>query len=408
MRTRRILSRAALATALCLSATTLATLGQVARAGTGAVTAQVSTVDACPPAKAPMAQCFAKVRVASGAQVAPQAAAPTGFGPADLRSAYALPGTGGAGHTVAIVDAFNDPSVEADLATYRSTFGLPACTAASGCLRVVNQAGAASPLPTDDAGWALEISLDVDMVSATCPDCHILLVEATSNSIDDLGAAVDTAARLGADAISNSYGSQEFAAEQQFEAHYNHPGHAVVASAGDSGYGAAYPASSAFVTAVGGTTLRRAGTGWTESVWSGTGSGCSAYIAKPSWQTDAHCPMRMEADIAAVADPATGVAVYDTFSQSGWLTVGGTSASAPIIAALYAMTGATAGVTGGETPWLRHTASNVRDVTTGTNVPGVSATTCGGDYLCTGTAGYDGPTGWGTPQGLGSLTSAAG
>jgi subtilase family serine protease len=396
--------RAALAVTACLATTAVVTLSSVARAGTGAVAPRVSTVDACPPAAAPLATCFAKVRVNPGTGVAPQALTPTGFGPADLRSAYALPATGGAGRTVAIVDAFSNPSVEADLATYRSSFGLPECGTASGCLQIVNQDGTASPLPQADQGWGLEISLDVDMVSAACPDCHILLVEATSNSIDDLGAAVDTAARLGAVAISNSYGSQEFAAEQQFETHYNHPGHAVVASAGDSGYGPAYPASSAFVTAVGGTTLQRNGSGWTESVWSGTGSGCSAYIPKPVWQNDAHCPMRMMNDVAAVADPGTGVAVYDTFGQDGWLTVGGTSASAPIIAALYAMTGATASVTGGETPWLRHTATNFRDVTTGTNVPGVSAATCGGDYLCTGTAGYDGPTGWGTPQGLTGLT----
>lgn len=399
MRTRRIV----LAAVACLSVTGAVAAGRAALAGTAAP--QMSTVDACRPVAAPLATCFAKVRAESGARVAPLAATPSGYGPADLRSAYALPAAG-AGRTVAIVDAFSDPSVESDLATYRSTFGLPACTSASGCLRVVNQDGAAAPLPATDEGWAVEISLDVDMVSATCPDCRILLVEATTNSIDDLGAAVDTAARLGADAISNSYGSQEFAAEQQFEAHYNHPGHAVVASAGDSGYGPAYPASSAFVTAVGGTTLQRNGTSWTESVWSGTGSGCSAYIAKPSWQNDAHCPMRMMNDVAAVADPATGVAVYDTFGQTGWLTVGGTSASAPIVASVYAMTGATAGVKGGETPWLRHSPTNFRDVTAGTNVPGVSAATCGGDYLCTGTAGYDGPTGWGTPLGLDGLTNS--
>jgi hypothetical protein len=365
----------------------------------GAGTAEVSTVDACPPATPGKAMCFAKVRVVPGTRVAPLAAAPAGFGPADLTSAYAVPAGAGSGRTVAIVDAFGAPAVEADLAVYRSTFGLPPCTVADGCLRVVNQDGAASPLPAGDQGWALETSLDVDMASAICPSCKILLVQATSNAIDDLGAAVDTAARLGADSISNSYGSPEFAAQSQFESHYHHPGQAVVVSAGDNGYGVSFPASSAFVTAVGGTTLKRDGAGWAESVWSGTGSGCSAYVAKPSWQTDAHCPMRMLNDVAAVADPGTGVAVYDTFGTTGWLTVGGTSASAPIIGALYAM----AGTDGGDLPWLHHLAGAFRDVTTGTNVPGISAATCGGDYLCTGTAGYDGPTGWGTPQGLAGL-----
>jgi subtilase family serine protease len=400
-----LLLRSAAAVAVCLAVGGAVAATRAAQAAAGSAP-QMSTVDACAPVPAPLAACFAKVRVDAAARTPAAAAVPTGYGPADLRSAYALPATGGAGRTVAIVDAFSSPSVEADLATYRSTFGLPACTSAGGCLRVVNQDGNASPSPGTDQGWGLEMSLDLDMVSATCPDCHILLVEANSNAVDDLGAAVDTAARLGAVAISNSYGSQEFAAQVQFEAHYDHPGHAVVASAGDSGYGPAYPASSAFVTAAGGTTLQRSGSGWAESVWSGTGSGCSAYIPKPAWQDDAHCPMRMMNDVAAVADPATGVAVYDTFGQSGWLVVGGTSASAPIIAALYALAGPATSVQDGQTPWRNRGAANFRDVTTGSNVPGVTAATCGGDYLCTGTTGYDGPTGWGTPQGLGGLTPA--
>jgi subtilase family serine protease len=371
------------------------TMAVVAHAGA----TPVSTVDACPRQPAPLATCFAKVRTG----VRPDAT-PAGFGPADLRSAYALPASGGSGQVVAIVDAFADPNAEADLATYRSTFGLPACTTASGCLRIVNQTGAASPLPATDAGWAVEISLDLDMASAACPDCRLLLVEADSNDILNLGTAVDTAVSLGADAVSNSYGSPEFAQETMFTAHYDHPGHAIVASAGDNGYGVAFPAVAATVTAVGGTTLQRSGSTWTETVWSGTGSGCSAYIAKPAWQTDAHCPMRMMNDVSAVADPATGVAVYDTVQQGGWLVVGGTSASAPLVAALYALTGAADRVQAGATPWQRHSATNFRDVTSGTNVPGITALTCGGDYLCTGVAGYDGPTGWGTPQGLSGLT----
>jgi subtilase family serine protease len=368
--------------------------------------AAVSTiVDACPPAEAPMASCFAKV-VRPGPGAAPLADTPTGYGPADIRSAYGLPASGGSGTVVAIVDAFSDPNAESDLAVYRSTYGLPPCTSQSGCLRVVNQTGASAPLPEPDKGWATEIALDLDMVSATCPDCRILLVEATSPNMEDLGTAVDTAVRLGATVVSNSYGSLgEFAGEQTFEPHYNHPGHPIVVSAGDSGYMSSYPAASAYVTSVGGTSLRRSTSGgWTETVWAKTGSGCSAYIPKPVWQTDAHCPTRMMADIAAVADPATGVSVRDTYGSTGWVTAGGTSAGAPIIAAWYARTGVAAQLEYGSAPWRHHGTAGLRDVTSGTNVPGPTALTCGGDYLCQAAPGYDGPTGWGTPTGLTGLT----
>ena len=361
----------------------------------------LSVVDACPSVAPPLATCFAKVVVGR------TLAAPAGLAPADLVSAYAIP-AGGGGRVVGIVDAFGAPTLETDLAVYRGTYGLPACTVAAGCLRIANQDGAASPLPAADTGWALETSLDVDMASAVCPACGILVVQATTNSMEDLGAAVDTAVRLGADVVSNSYGTGvEFAGQEAYESHYLHPGHPIVASSGDIGYSVSFPAASAHVTSVGGTTLTRTATGWSETVWSGTGSGCSAYVAKPSWQTDAHCPMRMLNDVAAVADPSTGVAVYDTYQSTGWQEVGGTSASAPIIAALYALTGAADRVDDGSTPWLRHgTAGAFRDVTSGSNVPGPNSATCGGDYLCTGVAGYDGPTGWGTPTGLAGLTPA--
>ena len=360
--------------------------------------------DACPPAAPPMATCFAKILVGGPAGTR---AAPAGLAPADLVSAYGVP-AGGAGRVVGIVDAFGDPHLEADLAVYRSTYGLPACTVAAGCLRVVNQDGAASPLPAPDTGWALETALDVDMASAVCPACGILVVQANSNGMDDLGTAVDTAVRLGADVVSNSYGTGvEFAGQEAYESHFVHPGHPIVVSSGDIGYSVSFPAASAHVTSVGGTTLTRSGAGWTETVWPGTGSGCSAYMAKPSWQTDANCPMRMLNDVAAVADPVTGVAVYDTYQSNGWQVVGGTSASAPIIAAMYALTGAAALIDDGSVPWRRHAAGAFRDVTSGTNVPGPSSATCGGDYLCTGVAGYDGPTGWGTPTGLTGLTPAS-
>ncbi|MYV92021.1 hypothetical protein GT350_17565, partial [Streptomyces sp. SID1034] len=169
-------------------------------------------------------------------------AAPTGFGPADLQKAYNLPADGGSGQTVAIVDAQDDPNAEQDLATYRSQYGLPACTTANGCFKKVDQNGGTN-YPTADSGWAGEISLDVDMVSAVCPQCHILLVEANSANMDDLGAAVNRAVTMGAKFVSNSYGGSEDASDTTADSQYfNHPGVAITVSSGDSGYGVEYPA----------------------------------------------------------------------------------------------------------------------------------------------------------------------
>jgi len=321
----------------------------------------------------------------------PLAQTPSGYGPADLQSAYALPSaTAGTGQTVAIVDAFDDPTAEQDLGDYRANYGLPPCTTANGCFRKVNENGGTLPMPPPGADWGLEISLDLDMVSAVCPNCHILLVEATTNLNSDLYTAVDTAARLGANAISNSYGGDESSSETTTgDAHFNHPGVAITASSGDDGYGVSYPAASRYVTAVGGTSLSRGGTrGWTEAAWSGAGSGCSAYEAKPSWQTDSGCKKRTVADVSAVADPNTGVAVL----YAGlWFTVGGTSASSPIIAGVYALAGNASSVNYGSYPYSH--ATSLFDVVTGSNG------TCSPAYLCTGVAGYDGPTGLGTPNG---------
>jgi len=168
---------------------------------------------------------------------------PAGYGPADLQSAYALPSaTAGALQTVAIVDAYNDPYAESDLAVYRSQYGLPACTTANGCFHKVNQSGGTS-YPRSNTGWAEEISLDLDMVSAACPSCHILLVEASSNSFTNLGTAENYAAAH-ANAISNSYGGGEFSSESGYDtAYFNHPGLVITASSGDSGYGVEYPAA---------------------------------------------------------------------------------------------------------------------------------------------------------------------
>lgn len=354
-------------------------------------------VRACAPTVAPRAACQAEVVAAPADETQD---VPAGYAPADLQSAYQLPSAShGSGQTVAIVDAYDNPQAEADLAAYRAQYGLPPCTTANGCLRKVNQSGTADPLPLQDPGWGLEISLDLDMLSAACPNCRILLVEANSADLNDLGASVNTAVRLGADVVSNSYDANEFSGETRFEKYYDHDGVAITVSAGDFGYAAMYPAASRFVTAVGGTSLTTADNarGWDETVWSGTGSGCSAYIAKPSWQHDPDCPMRMVADVSAVADLATGVAVYDTFGFGGWVIVGGTSVGAPLIAATYALNG-NDGTFGPANLYRKATPSQFNDVTSGTNVPGQMASTCEGDYLCTGLPGYDGPTGLGTPH----------
>ncbi|MEU9191819.1 putative Ig domain-containing protein [Streptomyces hundungensis] len=359
------------------------------------------------PAKAHEMACLALARtdVQHHLGISPNAA-PSGYGPTDLQSAYALPSNAGAGATVAIVDAQDDPNAESDLATYRSQYGLPACTTANGCFKKVDQNGGTN-YPSPDSGWAGEISLDVDMVSAVCPQCHILLVEATSASMEDLGAAVNRAVSMGAKYVSNSYGGSEDSTDPSSDAAYfNHPGVAITVSSGDSGYGVEYPAASQYVTSVGGTSLSRASTtrGWSESVWGsssggqGAGSGCSAYDPKPSWQKDTGCAKRTVADVSAVADPATGLAVYDSYQASGWNVYGGTSASSPIIAGVYALAGAPAATTNPASYPYAHTGS-LNDVTTGANG------SCSPSYLCKAAAGYDGPTGLGTPNGTAAFTS---
>ncbi|MDX6297636.1 MAG: hypothetical protein QOI51_1493 [Nocardioidaceae bacterium] len=329
-------------------------------------------------------------RLDANGMVVPNAT-PAGYGPADIRSAYNL--TGSSTATVAIVDAYNDPTAETDLTTYRNQFGLSPCTTANGCFKKINQTGGTA-YPRTNGGWAQEISLDLDMVSAACPGCHILLVEATSNSFANLAAGVTYAATKvpGVVAISNSYGGSDSAETSA----YNHPGIAITASTGDGGYGVESPASYPHVVAVGGTSLRRASTsrGWTETAWSGAGSGCSTINAKPSWQTSATaCSHKAVADVSAVADPNTGVAVYDSTSYRGsvgWLVFGGTSASSPIIASVYAQSGNTAGYPASYT-WA-HT-SSLNDVTSGSNG------TCSPSVWCHAGTGWDGPTGLGTPNG---------
>ena len=329
---------------------------------------------------------------------------PYGYGyfPSDLQSAYHV-GLNASGPqvTVAIVDAYDDPDIVADDAAYRAQFGLAACntTTLSGCVTKVNELGAPGPLPAaasgTNAGWATEEALDVDMVSALCQQCHIMLVEANSAGYNDLGVGVNSAVAEGVKYVSNSYGGPEFSGETALDtAYYNHPGAVITASAGDSGYGVMYPAASPDVTAVGGTSLYSSGNsrGWTENAWSGTGSGCSAYEAKPAWQSDTGCSRRTVADVSADADPNTGVAVLDSYREGGWAQVGGTSESSPIIAAVYAQANTiTAGGNPASYPYAH--LGNLNDVTAGSNG------SCNPAYFCTAQTGYDGPTGNGTPEG---------
>jgi subtilase family serine protease len=336
------------------------------------------------------ATCFAEVRTVGAQPMTSKLA--TGYGPAQIRDAYNLPA--GDHQTVAVVDAYNDPHAESDLAAYRAHYNLPPCTTANGCFRKVNQTGGTT-YPANNVGWAEEISLDLDMVSAACRSCHILLVEANTASFANLRTAVNYAATQGVAAISNSYGGADTAQSSA----YDHPGIAVTASTGDSGYGIQSPASYDSVIAVGGTSLHRASStprGWRETAWNRAGSGCSTRNAKPSWQTSAtRCSGKAAADVSAVADPQTGVAVYDTFGTGGtWLVLGGTSASSPIIASVYAMGGNLSGYPAAYT-WGN--TAGLNDVTAGSNG------SCSPSVWCHAGAGWDGPTGLGTPNGTGSF-----
>jgi hypothetical protein len=346
--------------------------------------------------------------------------ATTGYlAPADIQSAYGLPtGSQGSGLTVAIVDAYDLPTAEADLASYRSYWGLPPCTTANGCFRKVNQNGGTT-YPAPDANWGFEIALDIDMVSAACPRCNILLVEANNSNYSNLGPAVNTAVSMGAIAVSNSYGGPEWSGESSYDTlYYNHPGVAITASTGDCGYKCAgvyggttynsvgYPAASRYVVAVGGTSLTSDNSvrGWHESAWGnasgGAGSGCSLYEPKPSWQHDTGCSNRTQADVSAIADPVTGVYIFENGNWYGG--VGGTSAASPIIAAAFALAGVPAAGTY-PASFLYGATGSLNDVVGGNN--DVTWGSCTVTYLCNGVVGYDGPTGLGTPNGVGAFAS---
>jgi subtilase family serine protease len=321
-----------------------------------------------------------------------------GLTPSDLHKAYNIPATGGTGRTIGIVDAQDNPNAESDLGKYRAHFHLPPCTTANKCFRKINQKGIAGKYPSVNTGWGEEISLDLDMASAVCPACHILLVEATSPSFANLGASVDTAIAHGASVVSNSYTGVESAAADK---HYDHKGIPIIASSGDGSFstGPLQPASFATVVAVGGTTLVAdpGPRGWTESAWSAGGAGCSQLVPKPAWQHDKGCANRTLVDVSAVADPATGVAVFDTLGTgSTWLLVGGTSVSAPIVASLFALSGNTSTSPPAENFW-KGGGHDLYDTIAGSDGE------CFPFYLCTSGPGYDAPTGWGTPNGLGAF-----
>jgi len=361
------------------------------------------------------ARCDLKVLKAPAgvdAKAACKASAAAGYSACNIQSAYALTklsASKGTGETVAVVDAYDDPEAASDLATYRETNGLPACTVKNGCFEKLNQDGQKTPLPSGDMSWGGEISLDLDMVSAVCPKCHIMLIEANSSGNGDLYSAVAEAVSLGAEVVTDSWGSGEYDGETGWDGDFDFPGVAIVFSSGDGAYqgGVQYPSASPYVTSVGGTELTPTKTGrlWKETAWytkpvpptgpQGAGSGCSTYEAKPSWQTDSGCSMRMTADVSAVA---ADVLSYDTYQSGGggWYYSFGTSVSTPIIAGVYALAGNAKTVTTPASIAYSHR-SHLFDITSG------STGTCTPAYFCKAQTGYDGPTGLGSPNGDGAF-----
>jgi subtilase family serine protease len=396
----RFVSAGLFAASVIVGLTTAASAqGPVMRSGTTFYTA------ACARAVGERAHCTAKIVTdAKGTPLetkngARGGARITGYAPADLHSAYNVTTSGSSSTIIAIVDAFGYDNAEADLQVYRAQWGLPTCTTENGCFKKLNHKGVQDNYPAQNIGWAQESALDVDMASAMCPNCQVWLVEAKSNSLANLSEAVNTAAAMGAHVISNSYAGHDSIKAEAYEPSYDHPGIAITASSDDAGYGAATPAGMPHVIAVGGTHLIHdtSTRGWTETAWSGAGSGCTKHYAKPSWQTDVGCHKRMEADVSAVADPATGVAVYgpNNSGVSVWLRFGGTSVSAPLIGGVFGNNG---GAVSDASTLYAHTDA-LYDVVGGSNgtcAPGKNGKK---SYYCTAVVGYDGPTGLGTPNG---------
>ena len=380
-------------------------------------TGQISCGALLTPGTAPVsASALRPATAASGTAAA--ASLPPGLAPLSLRNAYGLDDsslTGGVGQTVAVVTEYGDSTAESDMAAYRSEYSLPAC--GSGCFSVVDENGGTDYPPAGPAGWTLAAAQSLDIISAICPNCHIMLVEAgvtsdgsTTVGVSDLGAAENTAVSLGAKFVTNTWFTPEATfgtSEPAYDSDYfDHPGVAITAPDGNgAGYGTYYPAASPDVIAVGGTTLTpdaSAARGWTETTWSGTGSGCSPYEAKPSWQAGSGCTTRMLNDVSAVADPsASPVATYDTTS-GGWVEGGGDDIAGALIAAAYALAGTpSAGTFPASYLYAHHGAGQVNDITSGSNG------TCTIAYFCTAASGYDGPTGFGSPASASALGATA-
>jgi hypothetical protein len=379
---------------------------------TGAGDARADTSSGCAAPAAGTITCGAVVTPGvTGVAALATTATPPGLGPSAIQDAYGLQSaSAGMRQTVAVVTAYDDPKAESDLATYRSQYSVPPCTTADGCFRKVDENGGTSYPAAGAAGWTAAIAESLDMISAACPNCHIIVVEAAPNGISDLGQAENEAVSLGAKFVTNTWFTPEASygtSEPGYDASYfNHPGVAITAPDGNGGgYGTYYPAASPDVIAVGGTTLTAAsGTtrGWTETAWSDSGSGCSPYEAKPSWQADTGCSTRMLNDVSALADAspsASPVAFYNT-DNSGWTTGGGTAVASAIIAAGYALAGTPAA---GSYPasYLYASTPLINDVTNGSNG------TCspGPAYFCGAGSGYDGPAGVGTPASVIPFTS---
>lgn len=378
--------------------TAVLSLGLLGAAAAGA--AAPSSIPACSALSGADARCDVRIRTDSAGLPSVHPTPVAGLTPSALREAYGLVGAGGS-VTIAVVDAYDNPRIEHDLREYDRQFGLPICTRPGGCFQKIDQTGGRD-FPPADQSWGVEIALDVEVSQALCPQCRILLVEADSAQIADLGAALDEAVALGADVVLTAFGRPEYPQEvADDEAHFDHPGTVVVASSGDAGYGTQFPAASAHVVSVGGTTLLTNPDGsWaSETVWDGSGSGCSEYIPKPSWQADGGCTMRTIADVSADADPSSGATIFDSFGlhgKSGWFEVGGTSLSAALVAGAYAVASDTASAPYAASFTYAHAAA-LHDVTAG------STGACAPSYLCTAQPGYDGPTGLGTPNGPGGF-----
>ena len=345
---------------------------------------------ACPGSRIAQMQCDLLIEKIG---VSPDVA---GLTPADFQKWYNLPSSSKGSHEiVAIVDAFDNPNVASDLATYRSYFGLPTAD-----FHKYNQDGQESNYPKPNKGWGGEIDLDVQMVSASCPNCTIYLIEAKNNG-NALNQAEIEAVKLGAHIISNSWGGGRGGASGGI---FDKRSVTYLASAGDSGYGMQDPADYTTVVSVGGTVLSQSGSSYTESVWKYSGGGCSV-VAKPKWQDDPKCKNRTGNDVAAVA---WNTAMYDSYGYRGWLTAGGTSVASPLTAGVFALAGNARKQDGGRNFWrlpANQRSSDLHYISSGDVVHCPTRFT--GTYLCkAGTnqfGNYSSPAGWGSPNGIGAF-----